>query len=335
MKYRCLGKLPELVSVIGLGTSQLSNTDGKFRGVKYVSPKEAQRILSFAIDNGVNFFDTADNYGNAEILLGKLGADAKKQIIIATKAGLRLDGIRDFSDSYLLQQVERSLKRLSAERLDLFMLNKPGMDELNGGRLFTLLDNLKKSGKIKYSGLVVGDAETGEFCIKTDFIDCIQVMHNLLYSETLTLIEHAARDGVGVIVRSPLNSGLLSGYYTSETVFPDNDERLRYFPGKQFQERLAALYKIQEDIPVSDDDLLEFSLQYLISNKNVSVVIPGASSLSQAERYISCGEKGELDEQEMQRIRIIVARHIKGLKQNFQTLGNVEYYSHKQSRKKR
>ena len=189
--------------------------------------------------------------------------------------------------------------------------------------------------KIKYSGLVVGDTITGEYYIKTGFIDCIQVMHNLLYSETLTLIENAAQAGVGVIVRSPLNSGLLSGYCTPETVFPDNDERSRYFSGEQFQERLAILYKIQEDIPVSNDNLLEFSLQYLISNKNVSVVLPGVSSLSQAERNISCGEKGEFYEQELQRIRIIVSRHIKGIKQNFQTLGNVEYYSNKQSRDKR
>lgn len=320
MRCRHLGNLPQMVSEIGLGTAQLSNTDGKFHGVKYINPREARAILSVAIDHGINFFDTADNYGNAELLLGELSPDTKRKIFIATKTGLRKDGIRDFSEGYLRRQVDHSLQRLRVECLDLLQLNKPALRDLSDGRLFATTNSLKQEGKIKYAGVVVGDVDTGEICIMSGSVDCFQILYNLLYIETSALIEKAGQCGIGIIIRSPLNSGILSGAYTCKTTFPDNDERSQYFSRKEFHERLVVLGKIQGDLSISNENLLEFSLQYILSHRYVSVVIPGASTVAQAQRYIACGGRNLWNEGELRRIQEVVSRRVTQLAQKFQNI---------------
>lgn len=319
MQYRRLGRLPFQVSEIGLGTAQLSNTDGRFQGVKPVSLGEARSILSVAIEQGVNFFDTADGYGNAEVLLGELTPATKQKVMIATKAGRRLDGVRDFSEPYLRQQVDRSLARLGVDCLALFQLNKPEIHPLKDGSLFSLLESLKRAGKIRYAGVVVGDLETADLCLGAGCVDCIQVLYHLLYGPMEEVIRRAKERGMGVIVRSPLNSGLLSGAYTPQTVFSPEDERSQYFSGKSFEDRLNALRRIQQDLHVGDADLLEFSLRYVLSNSNVSVAIPGSSSVSQVMRYVACSRPDRWSEEELTRIRQVVQTHRSPLNQVFQT----------------
>ena len=318
MRYRALGKLPIRVSEIGLGTAQLANTDGQGHGVTYIAPAIARNIISVAIERGVNFFDTADQYGNAEVLLGELDSTTKSKIIIATKAGLKPDRTRDFSESYLLQQIDRSLMRLKVDRIDLFQLNKPNRRDLENGSLFSMLDQLKAAGKIKYSGVVVGDIETGDDCVQSGSVDCLQVLYNLLYSRTEELILKASQRGIGIIARSPLNSGVLSGTYTDAKVFPASDERSQYFSGSGFEDRLGVLYEIQQILQIDNKDLLEFSLQYILSNQHCSAVIPGASSVGQVTRYIECSGKARFDESYLVRIRDVVSNGMKKLTQSFQ-----------------
>lgn len=319
MKYRRLGRLGISVSEVGLGTSQLSNTDGACVGTKYVAPAVARQVLSVAVENGVNVFDAADQYGGAESLLGELQPSIKSRTLIATKAGLRRDGIRDFTEAYLSRQVDRSLKRLNAESIDLFQLNKPGPSDLDDGHLFVFLNTLKRLGKIKYAGVVVGDLEAGARCVNSESVDCVQVLYNLLYSSTEDLIRAAWLKGIGVIVRSPLNSGVLSGAYTEQTVFPPTDERFKYFSGAGFVERMRALKRIQSDLKVANADLLEFAMRYVLSNPHVSVVVPGASSVDQATRYIACSERDRFSIEELVRIKEVVAYHLKDTSQNFQS----------------
>ena len=250
MNYRKLGSTPLSVSEIGLGTAQLSNTDNNFRGVKFVPIKEARKILSFAIERGVNFFDTGINYGDAESLLKEVKHEHKDRIIIATKIGLGDDGIRDFSVSSLRNQIESSLTKIDVDCIDILQLNKPAVKDLEDGQLFKLLESLKKEGKIRYAGVVVGATNTGYQFIKSGVVDCLQVMYNLLYQETEGLIERANQEGLGVIIRSPLHNGLLSGTYTIGQAFDPNDERAKYFSGPLFDQRLARLQKIQKDLKV-------------------------------------------------------------------------------------
>lgn len=319
MKYRNLGRLPLRVSEIGLGTAQLSNTDGRCQGVKPMEPALARRILATSIELGVNFFDTGDEYGSAELLLGELSSQTKSAITIATKAGRKPGGSRDFSEAYLRERVDRSLKRLRVDRLDLFQVNKPSKANLEDGRVFALLAELKAAGRIRFAGVVVGDTETGFQCLRAEAVDCVQVLYNLLWQQTEDLIGEAACRGIGVIIRSPLNSGLLSGTYTRGTVFPSVDERSQYFTGKMLEDRLVLLQNIQRDLEIDDRDLLETSLRFVLSNPQVSVSIPGASSVEQAIRYIKCSEKGALNAVEIERIKEIVSRYMHDVSQAFQT----------------
>lgn len=308
MKSRRFGALPIEVSTIGLGTAQLANTDGLFKGTKYVSADAARRVVRAAIEQGVTFFDTADRYGGSELILGGLDRGTKARLTIATKAGLREDGTRDFSHDYLRQQIDRSLQRLRVETLDVFQLNKPSLHDLHDGGLVTLLDELKRSGKIRYAGVVVGSPEVGDAWAASGFVDCLQVFYNLLFRQAEALIRLAASRGIGIIVRSPLNSGLLAGQYMRGTAYPSDDDRSRFFSGIVFEARLRRMEAICEGLGIVREELLEYALRYLLSNDNVSTIIPGASSVSQVLRYVACGRQGRFNESELARIREVLAR---------------------------
>ena len=318
MKYRFLGKLPIRVSEIGLGTAQLANTSGRLHGVQFIPARVAREILARALDQGVNFFDTADRYGEAEMLLGECSTATKSRITIATKAGLRPEGTRDFSEDYLRKSVDQSLKQLRVDSLDLFQLNKPAEADLKDGRIFALLEDLKLSGKIRYAGIVVGETSAGFLSVDSGTVNTLQVLYNLLYQDTYQLIRYAGERGLGVVVRSPLNSGVLSGTYTSSTVFPAGDERSLYFSGANFQTRLSLLKEVQDALHIDNDDLLEFSLRFVLSCPHVSVVIPGASSVDQAVRYAKCSDLPELGESELEHIKSVVASRLSHWNQVFQ-----------------
>ncbi len=319
MKYRFLGKLPIRVSEIGLGTAQLANTSGRSPGVQFIPPQVARGILAAALDEGVNFFDTADRYGDAEMLLGECSTTTKSRITVATKAGLRPDGMRDFSENHLRSSVDQSLKRLRVDRIDLFQLNKPAEADLRDGRIFALLENLKLSGKIRYAGIVVGETSAGFLSVDSGTVDTLQVLYNLLYQDTYQLIRCAGERGLGVVVRSPLNSGVLSGTYTSSTVFPAGDERSQYFSGVSFQTRLSLLGEIQDALHVDNENLLEFSLRFVLSCPHVSVIIPGASSMGQAVRYAKCSDLPKFGESELEHIKSAVASRLSHRNQVFQS----------------
>ena len=191
-KPRPFGDLSFAISPLGFGTSQLPK-DHEQNDVKRVHGQEAREILSAAIDNGVNFFDTAPGYGRSEALLAEVKRKCGQKIIIATKAGLRPDGVRDFSIPFLESQVENSLRALNCDCLDIFQLNKPSPELLNEGELFCFLDTLKRKGKIKLSGVIIGDVKTGYQCIKSGKVDCVQVLYNLLYQDTEKLIRDALK----------------------------------------------------------------------------------------------------------------------------------------------
>lgn len=306
MRYRELGRPGVRVSEVGLGTAQLSNTSGQVDGVRYMPPDDARRILRASLECGLTFFDTGDNYGDAEVLLGELPDAEKASITIATKAGLQANLVRDFSIPYIRQQVDRSLARLNVERLGLFQLNKPALRVLEDGMLFELLAELKASGKAALTGVVVGEAATGFLAVDSGTVDCLQVLYNLMYQETRPLIAYAAERGVGIIVRSPLNSGLLSGAYSRRTVFPASDERSRYFSGAAFERRLAALDEIQRALGLERERLTEFALRFVLSTPGVSVVIPGASTLGQLRDYVSATDQDPFTSAEMQHIARVV-----------------------------
>lgn len=318
MLYRKVPRLEMAVSELGLGTAQLANTDGRQPGMRHVPASDVQAILATMLGGGVTFFDTADLYGHAEIELGRLAAATKARILIATKAGRTADGRRDFSRPYLEAQVERSLRRLGVEALDLFQLNKPSLAQLETGEPFEVLDRLKRVGKIRFAGVVVGDPATGEPCLRSGVVDAVQILYNMLVTETEALISSAASEGLLVIARSPINSGVLSGTYTVATTFPPDDERSGYLTGEHFAARMRAVATIQAELGVEDGRLLELALAFVLSNSEVSTVIPGASSVAQARRYLAGTNAARLEAHERARIVRVVEQHLHDVPRVFQ-----------------
>lgn len=318
MREGAFGSLPARVSAIGLGTAQLANLDGTIAGIKRVAPADARRILEAAVDDGVSFLDTGDQYGAAEELLGSLDAERRGKVLVATKAGLRDDGVRDFSPEYLRSRLDRSLRRLNSTRVDLFQLNKPAAKDWEDGRLAAYLAEEKAKGRVRFAGVVVGEPADGLRALDEPVLDTVQVLFHLTYHASQPVIAKAARLGKGVIARSPLNSGLLSGAYRPDTVVPATDERSRYFKGPEFSARVAALHLIQKDLGVANDELIEFALRFASSEPGVSTVIPGASTLAQIRRYAACGEAAPFTDDELARIKRFVVARMTGVGGSFQ-----------------
>jgi aryl-alcohol dehydrogenase-like predicted oxidoreductase len=299
------------MSRVGFGTSQIANTDHKYDGAKYVPLNEAKEILRRAVDFGINFFDTSPTYGNAESITGELKSAYKEKVIVATKAGLRPDGVRDFSVSFLNKEIDGSLKRLGVDCLDVFQLTKPSEKDLADGKLFSFLSELKSRGKCKYTGAIIGDIKTGYQCIESGEVDCMQVLYHLLYQDTEKLIADAGQKGLNIIIRSPLCSGLLTGDYTAHTKFSPVDGRSKFFTGQDFIKRLEILDKIQKDLNISNKELLSFSLRFILSNPNVSLIIPAASKVRQLKKLAEADKNFHpFSSIELKNIREIVRQHL-------------------------
>jgi aryl-alcohol dehydrogenase-like predicted oxidoreductase len=316
MRNRLFGANHLQVSELGFGTAQLANTDNKYHGTPYVPLEEAREILALLIDGGINFFDTAPQYGTAEMLLGECKAKYGEKITIATKVGLSTEGVRSFALPFLQKQITKSQKALGVEQLDILQLNKPQLSDLADGSLFKFLSDLKKSGTIKMAGIVVEDMATGFQGIKSDVVDSMEIFYNLLFLEAEPLLEAAHKKGVGTIVRSPLNSGILSGCYKPDQKFSDNDDRSIFFHGTGFIDRLQRLKKIQNSLNISDAELLNFSIRFIVSNPYVTTVIPGVSKIKQAKNLVALGSDELFSEEQLNKIREVVSLNMAGYKQN-------------------
>ena len=222
-----------------------------------------------------------------------------------------------FSANFLRQQVERSLKSLQVDCLDVFQLNKPSKKDFENIDLFGFLTDLKQQGKIKYSGVIVGEIEAGYKCIASGVVDCLQIFYNLLYQDTEDLILEAHGEGLGILVRSPLNSGLLTGVYKRDQVFDTNDARATFFAGEDFIQRLEVLRKIQKDLNISDSQIKEFSLRFILSNQCRTIAIPATSTTHQIEELINiANDPSRFSYSELENIKKVVSQYM--IHANFQ-----------------
>lgn len=281
------------VSKLGFGTSQIggpSLINGEMIGAKPILKSEAINILKYAYDNGINFFDTSDKYGNAEDLLGEVFSKIRDKVIIATKCGLTDTGGRNFSIPYINTWLENSLRRLRTDYIDIFQLAKPDLKEVTDELLSFFEKNIEE-GKIRYFGISVIGNDDGQVYLSKEIIKSFQIFYNLLFPGSHELINKCVQNNRFVIIRSPLNSGILSGKYTMNTKFDKIDSRSRIFHGKLLKERLECVKKIKNHFNLSSDEVLAFSLNFIFSNDNVSVVIPAASKIEQLESYINIFNK--------------------------------------------
>lgn len=287
MKNRTLGNKGFEISEIGLGCWQIGGNWGDG-----IEKKEAFNILSEAVANGITFFDTADVYGDgkSEKLIGEFLKTTKAEIKVATKFGR---GENVFPDNYteqaLRESLEASRKRLNVDCIDLLQLHCIPTEELKKGKIFDWLRSLKQEGKITHFGASVESVEQGLLCLEQEGLQSLQVIYNIFRQKlTKELLPQAYAKGVGIIVRLPLASGLLTGKFTSETTFSENDHRNFNRDGEVFNvgETFAGLpfetgVKLANELKTYSPEelsMVEMSLRWILDHKEVSTIIPGASS---------------------------------------------------------
>lgn len=291
MKNRKLGVNGFNVSEVGLGCWQL----GADWGLN-ISKENAFNILDEAIKNDITFFDTADVYGNgkSETLIGEFLKTCKTPIRIATKFGRSSDVYPDkYSKDVLKKSIEGSLERLGVESLDLLQLHCIPMHYLKEGAIFEWLRELKQEGLIKHFGASIETVEEGLICIKQEGIISLQVIFNVFRQKLITeLFPQAEAKGVGIIVRLPLASGLLSGKFNASTTFAETDHRNynkngdafnvgETFAGLPFEKGLEFVNQIKNNILPDNLTMAQLALRWILDHKAVSCIIPGASSVKQ------------------------------------------------------
>ena len=286
MKYRKFGNIN--VSEIGLGTWQLGADWG------HVDDSTAEKVLATAVENGVNFFDTADCYGEglSETRLGRFVKTLSSEVVIATKLGRfpRPGWPDNFSQEQFRKHTEDSLKRLGLECLDLTQVHCPPTDLLRQGEMFDWLRTLKQEGKIKQFGFSVESMEEAQICLQQEGVASLQIIFNIFRQKAITSIfKEAQKKQVALIVRLPLASGLLSGKLNGGSKFSKNDHRNfnrdgqefnvgETFSGLPFEKGLELVEEIKKITP---ENLSQLALRWILDFEAVTVVIPGSKSLKQ------------------------------------------------------
>lgn len=315
-----------LVSEIGLGAWQLGADWGE------VSDSQAQGILDAALEQGVNFFDTADVYGlgRSEQRLREFARrhrDAK--IAIATKLGRFPDPgwPKNFSYDIIARHVEASLNRLGLESLDLTQLHCIPTRLLVENDVFDSLRKLRAAGKIRRFGASVESMEEADFCLEQEGLASLQIIFNIYRQKPAeTLFRKAKEKKVALIIRLPLASGLLGGNFSAATTFAENDHRHynrdgqcfnvgETFAGLPFPKAVELTGKLATLVP-ADAPLSRLALRWILDFPEVTTVIPGATKREQVESNCVASEMPHLPEELHRKLaqfyRDEVREHIRG-----------------------
>ncbi|MFJ7071932.1 aldo/keto reductase [Streptomyces sp. NPDC098781] len=320
MDERAIGRSGQRVSVVGLGTWQLGADWGD------VDDKEALSVLDAAVESGVTFFDTADVYGDGrseQTIAGFLRGRPELDILVATKMGRRVDQL---PENYVLDNFrawnDRSRRNLGVDRLDLVQLHCPPTPVYSTDEVFDALDTLVEEERIAAYGVSVETCAEALTAIARPGVASVQIILNPFRMKPLLEVLPAAREaGVGIIARVPLASGLLSGKYTKDTVFPANDHRTynrhgesfdqgETFSGVDYESGVEAAVEFAALAP-EDFTPAQLALRWIIQQPGVTTVIPGARSPEQARANASAAALPELSEDTLTAIRDLYDRRIK------------------------
>ncbi|MGM0902825.1 MAG: aldo/keto reductase [Bacillota bacterium] len=284
MNYRDLGKTGIKVSEVSFGTWAIGGAWGK------TNDEEALKSLDRAIGEGVNFFDTADVYGDghSEELLAKATKGKEDEISIATKFCRAGDifSKENYSEEAVRNYCEASLKRLNREAIDLYQIHCPPLEILKDGAVFEVLDKLKQEGKIRHYGVSVETVEEGLLCLENPNVSALQVIFNMFRQKPLEeLLPKAKQQDVGILVRLPLASGLLTGKFTKDHVFEQDDHRSFNENGEAFNvgETFAGLgfakgVELSEQlkwIAEGRNSMATAALRWILDHEEISCIIPG------------------------------------------------------------
>ncbi len=315
MNYRSFGKTGWQVSEIGFGAWAIGGDAwGK------TDDTEAVAALNRAIDLGVNFIDTADVYGDghSERLIAEVRQQRSEPLYIATKAGRRLNPhtAQGYNRQNLTAFVERSLQNLQTEALDLLQLHCPPSEVYEMPEVFEILEELVRQGKLRYYGVSVERVEEALKAVTYPNLQSVQIIFNMFRFKPAEEFFAAAREHqVGIIVRVPLASGLLTGKYRPDTQFAATDHRNynrhgeafdqgETFSGVDYRTGLEAVEELRSLLPAGTT-MAQFALRWILMFPEVSTVIAGAKNAAQAEDNCQTSFLPGLDPQTMQRIKQI------------------------------
>jgi len=292
MKYRKFSNLGWNVSEIGLGCWGIGGSWGD------VSEHDAREILKKALDEGVNFFDTSDMYGDgrSEKFLGELIKSTSEKIFITTKSGRRWrpNYPKGYKQHYVEEFIDRSLLNLGVDCIDLLQLHCPPSEICSRKETYEMMDEIVRKGKIAYYGVTVHKLSDAMEAIKFPNVKSIQIVFNIFRQKPAEVfLKEAKKKNVAIIARGPLASGLLTGTINEDTNFPENDHR-NYningkafdlgdtFSGVNFEKGLKAVEKLKDLLP-ENFSLGDLALKWILMHEEVSVVIPGAINKLQVE----------------------------------------------------
>jgi aryl-alcohol dehydrogenase-like predicted oxidoreductase len=321
MKYRQLGKTGFKISSISLGTWQVG---GKWGSV--FNKKNAEAILHTAIDKGVNLIDTADVYsdGESENAIGRFLKQRSERIYIITKCGRQIQPHvnEGYTVPVLRKYVEDSLKRLQIDTIDLIQLHCPPTQVYYRPEIFALFDQLKKEGKILNLGVSVEKVEEALKAIEYDNVTAVQIIFNMFRQRPMELFfEQAKKKNIGVIVRVPLASGLLTGNYSASTTFETTDHRNfnrngaafdkgETFSGIDYATGLAAVEALKQ-IFSGQTNLAPLALKWILQFDAVGCIIPGASNNKQIDSNLSAFDMPDFTVAQLQAVQEVYEKYIK------------------------
>lgn len=299
MQYQKLGKNGPVISTIGFGAWGISGRDWG-----QTDDEQSKKALHQALDSGITFIDTADTYGSghSEKLIREVLDERgrKDEVVIATKAGNNFypylgethkttPGNPDYSKKHLIYAAEQSIKRLGVDALDILQLHSPDEFLLAMDEPWEALEILKRDGKIKHAGWSVQsfkETEQAHFLEEHhDLIDVLQVRYNLLEREAeKKLFPLAQQYGTGIIVRIPILFGFLSGKFSGNTIFGDDDHRRFNLSPEKLEQYLSQLESFKPFFAENDQySMAQLSLRFCISHPACHVAIPGGKTPEQVK----------------------------------------------------
>jgi aryl-alcohol dehydrogenase-like predicted oxidoreductase len=320
MNYRELGRTGWKVSEVGFGAWAIGGAWGT------VSDDDSSTALHRAIDRGVNFIDTADVYGDgrSERLIAQVLKERSETIYVATKAGRRLDPhvAGGYNAENLTRFIERSLRNLDTDCLDLVQLHCPPTEVYYRPEVFGALDDLVTAGKIRHYGVSVEKVEEALKAIEYPQVQTVQIIFNMFRHRPAALFfKEAQRRKVGILARVPLASGLLTGKMTPQTVFADDDhrefnrfgesfDRGETFSGVDYDIGLKATQELASLVP-EGATMAQLALRWILMFDAVSCAIPGAKHPAQAEDNVRASELPMLDQATMAQVKAIYEKYFR------------------------
>ncbi len=322
MHTRRLGRTGFDVSAVSFGAWAIGGSWGP------VSNDDSLAALRRAVELGINFFDTADVYGDgrSEQLLARLRRETRAPFHVATKAGRRAQphGPAAYSLASLTGYVERSLRNLEVDALDLLQLHCPPTDVYYMPEVFDGLDRLVQDGKLRFYGVSVERVEEALKAIEYPNVASVQIIFNIFRQRPADLFFARARERqVGILARLPLSSGMLAGKMTAATSFASDDHRAfnregqafdrgETFSGFDYQVGLAAVEELRALVPAGFT-MAQFAMAWILEHEAVTCVIPGAKRPAQVEENARAAEVPPLSDDARARIRRLYEERVRPL----------------------